>query len=112
MRGANTHYRSSRAERRKINQSVCIQKNNAIIIAAFITTIWYDDAVDIILLTSEQSLNHLFKLFDVQAHQWLLSKVYLVISNRIAQAARNMGIKKIILSHPKHIVTALLGYKD
>ena len=49
----------------------------------FINSIWHDDLVDIILLTSEQSLHNLFKMFGKEAHDgykinhvWLLVNVW------------------------------------
>ncbi len=73
----------------------------------FIKSIWRDDLVDIILLTSEQSMHHLFQLFPKDAHHWLRSKTCLVISERLAQSASSLGIKHIIRSHPEGIMNAL-----
>ncbi|WP_133136543.1 uroporphyrinogen-III synthase [Legionella rowbothamii] len=73
----------------------------------FIKSIWRDDLVDIILLTSEQSMRHLFQLFPKDAHHWLRSKTCLVISERLAQSASSLGIKHIIRSHPEGIMNAL-----
>ncbi|RUR12022.1 uroporphyrinogen-III synthase [Legionella sp. km772] len=75
-------------------------------------SLWRDDAVDIILLTSEQSIHNLFKLFSQKAHDWLKNKPCLVISERLAQAASQLGMSKIILSHPNQILNTLLDYKD
>jgi uroporphyrinogen-III synthase len=73
----------------------------------FIKSIWRDDLVDIILLTSEQSMRHLFQLFPEGAHHWLRNKTCLVISERLAQSASSLGIKHIIRSHPEGIMNAL-----
>jgi len=71
--------------------------------------IWRKDQVDIILLTSIESLHNLFELFGVDAKPWLISKCYLVLSERIAQAASGLGIKNIMICHPNQVVTMLLG---
>lgn len=76
----------------------------------FIASIWRNDLVDIILITSEQSLNHLLKLFGEEAKRWLESKTYCLISTRLAKAASLLGLKKQILSHPHHILETLLDY--
>lgn len=76
----------------------------------FIKSIWRDDLVDIILLTSEQSMHNLFKLFKEEAHYWLRSKTCLVLSERLAQNATVLGIKNIIRSHPDEIMNALFDY--
>jgi uroporphyrinogen-III synthase len=78
----------------------------------FTNSIWRDNAVDIILVTSEQSILNLFKLFSAEAHSWLQNKPFLVISERLAQAASLMGIKKITISHPNRIINSLFDYKD
>ncbi|AUH71613.1 uroporphyrinogen-III synthase [Legionella sainthelensi] len=76
----------------------------------FVQSIWRDDLVDIILLTSEESLLNLFKLFDKEAHDWLKNKTWLVISERIAQIASSLGIHKINISHPNQVLNTLLDY--
>ncbi|MDX2347173.1 MAG: uroporphyrinogen-III synthase [Legionella sp.] len=66
-------------------------------------SLWYEDAVDIILITSETALKHLFVLFDFdfdnKAAAWLRSKPCWVISERLAKAAKKQGFTHIII-HP------------
>ncbi|EHL29967.1 uroporphyrinogen-III synthase [Legionella drancourtii] len=76
----------------------------------FVKSIWRDDLVDIILLTSEQSMHHLFKLFEKDAHHWLRQKTCLVISERLAQIASSLGMSTIIRSHPDGMMNALFDY--
>ncbi|KTC83686.1 uroporphyrinogen-III synthase [Legionella cherrii] len=76
----------------------------------FVQSIWRDDLVDIILLTSEQSLHNLFKLFDKEAHDWLRNKKWLVISERLAQVASSSGIRKIRICHPSRVMDTLFDY--
>lgn len=76
----------------------------------FIHSIWHKDLVDIILITSEQSLHNLFKMFGQKAHSWLLKKPYVVFSERLAHAARLYGIKVILISHPDKIMQTLFDY--
>lgn len=75
-----------------------------------IQSIWHDNLVDVILLTSEQSLHNLFKLFDIDAHDWLRNKVWIIISERLAQIASSLRIKNIKLSHPNKIMDTLFDY--
>jgi uroporphyrinogen-III synthase len=78
----------------------------------WIDSIWRNDLVDIILITSLQSLTNLFKMFTAsgtKARAWLLAKPYLVISERLATAAALLGIKNIFISHPENIINTLLG---
>ncbi|MDF1647025.1 MAG: uroporphyrinogen-III synthase [Legionellaceae bacterium] len=60
-------------------------------------SLWHEDAVDIILITSETALQHLFILFGEQATSWLCGKPCLVISERLAIAARKKGFKTVII---------------
>lgn len=73
-------------------------------------SIWHNNLVDIILITSEQSLHNLFALFGEDARSWLQSKVCLVLSDRLAKTAQSFGIKKIIISRPETIMNALFDY--
>lgn len=78
----------------------------------FINSLWHDDGMDIILLTSVQSMQNLFKLFHKDAHPWLSGKTFLVISTRLAEAARLMGLRNILVSPPDKIIQTLAHYKD
>lgn len=76
----------------------------------FVESVWRNDLVDIILITSEQSLQNLFKLFDKEAHDWLRNKSWLVISERLAQIASSLGIYNVKISHPNQVLNTLLDY--
>lgn len=78
----------------------------------FLNSIWRDDMVDIILLTSEQSIRNLFKMFPEEALTWLQNKPCLVISKRLAEIASKFGIKKIITSHPNRMMNTLFDYNQ
>lgn len=73
-------------------------------------SIWRDDLVDIILITSEQSLYNLFKLFDKEAYDWLRHKKWLIISERVAQIASTMKIEHIKITPPERMMTSLFDY--
>lgn len=75
-------------------------------------SLWRDNAVDIILLTSEQSIRNLFKLFTEQAHHWLQNKPCIVLSERLAKVAASLGINHIIISHPQRMISALFDFKQ
>jgi len=80
-----------------------------------IQTLWYQDAVDIILITSETALVHLFKLFEPfgeEARAWLCSKPYVVISERLRKAAYERGIHTVIVSSYERIIHQLLSYSS
>ena len=75
-----------------------------------IKTLWHENAVDIILITSETALAYLFALFGEQARPWLCRKPYLVISERLRESAQAEGIQTVMVSPYEHIITKLLGY--
>ncbi len=61
-----------------------------------IQSLWHEDAVDIILITSKTALQHLLSLFEGEATSWLYRKPCLVISERLAKAAYQCGFKTVI----------------
>lgn len=86
------------------------QRNIPQINQQFTEELWRENAVDIILITSEQSLNNLFALFHSNTHRWLKSKTFVVLSERLANAASELGIKKIRVSHPEYLFQNLLDF--
>lgn len=75
-----------------------------------IHSLWKEDLVDLILLTSEFSIQNLFLLFEKEAHSWLQEKPCLVVSDRLAKSATSFGIKTILVSRPDWIIRTLLAY--
>ncbi len=74
----------------------------------FIQQIWRDNMIDIILFTSQQGMQQVFALFGQTAQTWLQSKPSLVISQRLAGIARQMGIKKIFIANPNQLQQGLI----
>lgn len=77
-----------------------------------IELLWRQDLVDIVLLTSEQSMHNLFEMFGKEAHAWLKGKPCLVISDRLARCAKLSGMQNILICHPEQIMQTLFNYKD
>lgn len=69
--------------------------------------LWQNEAVDIILFTSQQAMFNLFHMFGEEAHAWLCQTPCLVISERLAKEAALLGIKKVLVSTPKTILITL-----
>ncbi|CDZ77928.1 Uroporphyrinogen-III synthase [Legionella massiliensis] len=69
--------------------------------------LWQNEVVDIILFTSHQAMSNIFYLFGEEAQDWLCRTPCLVISERLAKEAALLGIKKVIVSTPKSILTTL-----
>ncbi len=75
-------------------------------------SLWHDNVVDIILFTSQQAMNNLFILLKEDAHTWIRRTPCLVISERLAEEASQLGIQTIIVSHYDTIVSALEFYNQ
>lgn len=78
----------------------------------FLHSLWHEKAVDIILFTSQQSMQNLFAMFGDAAHSWLCNTPCLVISERLATAAKLLGIKQIMVSSPSTILQTLDQFKQ
>lgn len=78
----------------------------------YINSIWQDDAVDIILFTSQQAMLNLFTLFEQGGHSWLCNKPCLVISKRLAKEAYLLGIRTIITCQYNEISGTLVHFNQ
>ena len=67
----------------------CVENQEAL------RSLWRQDAVDVIVFTSEQAMHTLFSLVGKKAHTWLAGKPCWVISERLAVIATKLGIKNI-----------------
>ncbi len=77
-----------------------------------ITTLWQNNGVDIILCTSQQAISNLFTLFGKEGHTWLCNKPWVLISERLMQAAYTVGIKKPLLADYDHIIEAIAKFNN
>ncbi|NDH67918.1 MAG: uroporphyrinogen-III synthase [Gammaproteobacteria bacterium] len=75
----------------------------------FTHALWQDDAVDIILMLSQEAIENLFVLFEDDARNWLQSKPWIVISPRLVDIAHRYHVKTVLLSPYKDILTTLMG---
>lgn len=74
-------------------------------------SLWREDAVDIILFTSQEAMQNLFVLFGKQAHAWIITKPCVVISQRLAEIATTLGMQTVIISNYDALLTTLEGLK-
>lgn len=77
---------------------------------AEIRAIWQNDAVDIILSTSTESLNHLCTLMGNEGLAWLRTKPVLVLSERMVGHAQTLGLTNTLISPPDRIVASLIEF--
>ncbi|KTD22063.1 uroporphyrinogen III methylase [Legionella lansingensis] len=73
----------------------------------YLYSLWQEQAVDIILFTSEQAMQNIFAMFGEPAYRWLCTTPCLVISKRLAKAASLLGMQQIIVSKPEAIIDTL-----
>ncbi|KTC87348.1 MULTISPECIES: uroporphyrinogen-III synthase [Legionella] len=70
-------------------------------------SLWRNQAVDIILFTSQQAMHNIFLLFGEGRHAWLRSLPCIVISERLAKEAALLGMQTIIVSTLETLLNAL-----
>lgn len=89
-----------RARHAAIFNVIVYERILPVIAPRILTQLYEKDTFDIILITSETALHHLFLLFDTSLHAWLQNKPCLVISKRLAMVAEKKGFHSVIQSHP------------
>jgi len=72
-----------------------------------VNSIWHEDKVDIILFTSKEIIDNVFKMFGKEAYEWICSKPCIVLSQRLAQYAQHKGMQYIIISQPDNIIKCI-----
>ncbi|WP_238583819.1 uroporphyrinogen-III synthase [Legionella brunensis] len=78
----------------------------------YLDSLWRENAVDIILFTSQQAMQNIFTMFGKAAHVWLCNTPCLVISERLAEAAALLGIRQIMVSNPETILQTLHQFNE
>lgn len=74
-----------------------------------IDKIWRENGVDVIIYTSKQAMLNTLEIFPYSAKKWLLTKPSIVISERLANHAKNLGFENIIHTNYSNIVTTIEG---
>lgn len=99
-------------QRGAIITSVCVYRRILPTInPEFIEALWRNRQVDIILYTSQQALEHIFALFGQPAHAWLRNTPCIVISERLAKAAKERGITTVLVSDYDALLITLAHYR-
>lgn len=78
----------------------------------YLLSLWHQDAVDIILFTSQQAMENIFVLFGENAYAWLCTKPCVVISERLAKSASLLGMQTILISSPETILNTLHQFNE
>lgn len=86
----------------EVYKRTCPKKN-----MTFTHALWQDDGIDIILIFSQQALEHLFLLFEPGAKGWIQSKPCVVISPRLAQEAKKYQMQQVIYSSYDNLLTTI-----
>lgn len=74
-----------------------------------INNIWQNNLIDIIIYTSKQAMINILELFPPPAKDWLLAKPCIVISQRLANHATNLGFKNVKHASYANILEAIKG---
>jgi uroporphyrinogen-III synthase len=75
-----------------------------------IEALWHQNGIDMIFISSQEAMNNLFTFFKDCAKAWLCDKPFLVISTRLAEAARAYGVKTILVSQYNMLLNTLEAY--
>ena len=78
----------------------------------YVRSLWQEEKVDMILITSEESLHNLFTLLGEEALPWLCHTPCMVISERLADVARQAGIQNVWVSPYDALIPSLQQFKD
>jgi uroporphyrinogen-III synthase len=70
-------------------------------------TLWLNDAVDIILGTSQFLIDAVFDQADDTIAQWLKGKIWVVFSPRLKVIAEQHGIKDVMVTQSDHLIKTL-----
>ena len=73
----------------------------------FTQSLWQDDAIDVVLLLSQEATANLLTLFAEKAKAWMVSKPCVVISPRLAKAAHAAGFQTVITTTYTNLLTTL-----
>ena len=74
--------------------------------------IWQNDAVDIILGTSQFTIETLFSFANNEGKEWLRSKPWLVLSQRLKEIIGQTGVKNVWVSKPKDLLKTLHQFRQ
>lgn len=78
----------------------------------YITNLWQNDAIDTIVFTSVQALQHITSAFTEESLVWFCNKPCLVISERLALEAARLGMKQITITRYDDIINTLIRMKQ
>lgn len=73
------------------------QRQKPLIAKKYLHRLWQENGIDVIILTSNDAMQNLVALLDNQALPWLRSKPCLVISQRLAECAKEIGMQHITI---------------
>lgn len=76
------------------------------------TGIWQNDAVDIILGTSQFAIETLFSFANNKGKEWLRSKPWLVLSQRLKEITAQSGVKNVWVSEPRNLLKTLYQFRQ
>lgn len=82
------------------------QRQACLIDRTLLKSLWQENDLDIIIFTSLEAMHSFYEQSDA-LHQRFCKKTCLVLSNRLASAARAIGYQRIIITAPDAILTTL-----
>ena len=77
----------------------------------YINSLWKNDAIDTILFTSLQAMQNIITFFTEESLVWLCNKPCIVISERLAYEAKQLGMNNITIGRYDDIINTLIQMK-
>ncbi len=88
------------------------QRINTVLSDSQTHSLWQNNKVDIILFSSKQGMLSLFEQLDEQGKSWLRNKPCFVMSERLANEARMLGITRIFVSNYDNLLQSFHDYNQ
>lgn len=103
---------SLRQRNAEIHEVAVYQRHTNWAIEKQCESIWRNDAVDIILGSSQFVIDALFSVFNEEGRQWLRGKPWIVYSQRLMKAAQKIGVRCVYISEHQQLIKCLAHFNQ
>lgn len=71
-------------------------------------SLWKKHRINLVLITSEQALQQLFTIIEPHQLAWLKNHTFVTLSDRLAAAAKRLGVTHVVVTPPEHMIQGLI----
>ena len=101
-----------RQRKAQVNDIIVYQRRKNFSVSQLCERIWQNDAVDIILGSSQFVIETLFSCFNEEGKRWLCGKPWVVFSERLMRTAQKMGVRCVIVSEHQQLIKRLSQFSQ